>query len=369
MDMIKLVIDGREIEVEKGKTVLEAAEKAGSYIPTLCAHPDLEPYGGCRLCIVKIEKTKGFPISCTLPAAEGMVVTTDSPELKKLRQGVLELILSEHPSECLICDRRERCKPDDICLRSVAVTDRCVLCPANGKCELQDVVDYIGIDKIRLSRSGKDEPQDASNPFFTLDRNKCILCARCVRTCNEVTGARAIDMAFRGFDTQVGTYFSKPLIESTCRSCGECAVRCPTGALVARVMDTPDYEVKTVCPYCGVGCQMYLGIKNGKIIGVRGDPEGPANEGRLCVKGRFGIADFVHSKDRLTSPLIKRNGRFEEASWEEALNLVAGKLKHYRGDEVGVVTSASATSETNFVLQKLGRAVLGTNNIDHCARL
>jgi predicted molibdopterin-dependent oxidoreductase YjgC len=369
MDMIKLVIDGREVEVEKGKTVLEAAQSAGCYVPTLCAHPDLEPYGGCRLCIVQIEGRRGYPISCTLPAEDGMTVTTDSPEIKRLRQGVLELILSEHPAECLICDRRQRCKPDDICLRNVAVTDRCVTCSANGRCELQEVVDYVGFETIRLRHGDKIYPIDDSNPFFILDRNKCILCARCVRACDEITCVNAIDMAFRGYETRVDTYFEKPLIDSICRSCGECVVHCPVGALTPRIVSTPDTEVKTICPYCGVGCQMYLQIKDGKIVEVRGDPEGPANEGRLCVKGRYGIPDFVHSEDRLTTPLIKRNGVFEEASWDEALDLVAEKLKQYKPDEVGVVTSASAMNELNYIEQKFGRVALGTNNIDHCARL
>jgi predicted molibdopterin-dependent oxidoreductase YjgC len=298
-----------------------------------------------------------------------MAVHTDSPAIKALRQGLLELILTDHPCECLICDRREKCGPDDICLRNVKVTDRCVLCPENGRCELQEVVDYIGIGELTLPRGTREYPVDASNPFFDLDRNKCILCGRCVRTCKEITCVGAIDLVYRGYDAKVASSFEKPLIESICRSCGECMVRCPTGALTLKNTAGYDTEVKTTCPYCAVGCQMYLHIRDGRLVGVRGDPEGPSNEGRLCVKGRFGIAEFVHHEDRLRAPLIKRDGKFEEASWDEALDLVAEKLKKYRPDEVGVVASARSTNEANFVMQKFGRAALRTNNVDHCARI
>jgi len=367
---LTLTINGREVKATQGMTVLEAALSAGIYIPTLCYHSDLEPYGGCRLCIVEIEKLRGLPTACTTSAADGMVVRTDSPAIKQFRQGVLELMLSDHPSDGLVCNRRERCQPYDICLRSVNVTDRCVMCPKNEQCELQTVVDYIGITELHFPRSAREFPVDASNPFFDLDRNKCILCARCVRTCKEITCVSAIDFANRGYATKVATAFDRPLLEpSNCRSCGECMVRCPTGALATKESIRPDKEVKTTCPYCAVGCQMYLCVKDGRIIGVRGDPEGPANEGRLCVKGRFGIAEFVHHEDRLKTPLIKRDGKFVEASWEEALSFVAENLKKYRSDEVGVVSSARSTNEANYIMQKFGRAALGTNNVDHCARL
>jgi formate dehydrogenase major subunit len=176
-------------------------------------------------------------------------------------------------------------------------------------------------------------------------------------------------MAYRGYGMKVATFGDTPLMESVCRSCGECMVRCPVGALAPKDAVRPEAEVKTICPYCGVGCQMYLGVKDNKITGVRGDPGGPANGGRLCVKGRFGIAEFVNHKDRLTVPLVRKNGRLEEASWDEALNLVAEKLKGYGGDEVAIISSAKSTNEDNYAMQKFGRAVLGTNNIDHCARL
>jgi len=369
MEKISLTINGQEIEATKGMTVLEVALATGIYIPTLCYHPDLEPYGGCRLCIVEIENVRGLPTACTTLASNGMVVITDSPTIKEVRCDLLDLLLRGYPCECLLCDKREHCTPHDICERNVAVKDRCVVCPANGTCELQKVVDYLGVHELHISKDTRSLPVDTSNPFFDIDRNRCILCARCVRACQEITGIGAIDMAYRGYAMKVATFGDTPLIDSTCRSCGECMVRCPVGALTPKETFHPEQEVKTICPYCGVGCQMYLGVLDNRVVYVRGDDEGPANQGRLCVKGRFGIAEFVNHPERLTTPLIRKNGQLEEASWDEALALVASKLGNYREDEVAVISSAKSTNEDNYVMQKFARAVLGTNNVDHCARL
>ena len=371
MEKIALTINGKEVKATAGMTVLEAAQAAGIYIPTLCYFPDLEPYGGCRLCIVEIEKMRGLPTSCTTPVTEGMVIHTESPAVNNVRRTTLELLLTNHPCDCLECHCRQRCSPYDVCLRHVAVTDRCVNCPANEQCELQNVVDYLGMNKQKVSlgwSTGSFEV-DTSNPFFDLDHNKCILCARCVRTCNEITGVGAIDMAYRGYMMKVATFGDTPLMDSVCRSCGECMVRCPVGALAPKETLRPTEEVQTTCPYCGVGCQMYLGIQNDRVINVRGDEKGPANQSRLCVKGRFGISEFIHHPERLTAPLIKRNGHFEEVTWEEALALVASKLDDYKGAQIAVISSAKATNEANYVMQKFTRTVLGTNNVDHCARL
>ncbi len=366
---LRLTCNGREIEAEAGMTVLEAARQAGIYIPTLCHHPDLEPYGGCRLCIVEIEGMRGLPTACTTPATDGMVVRTESEAINRVRRTSLEMLLSTHPCDCLTCHRRRRCGPNDICLRHVAVTDRCVTCPVNENCELQEVVDYLGLHELSVPRDRTPRPVDNSNPFFDLDRNRCILCARCVRSCQEITCVGAIDMAYRGYNMEVSTFGDADLLDSICRSCGECMVRCPVGALTLKELPRPEKEVQTTCPYCAVGCQMYLGVKDNRIVGVHGDPEGASNEGRLCVKGRFGIADFVNHETRLKTPLIKRNGKFEEASWDEALDLVASRLATYKPEEVGVVSSARSTNEANYVMQKFGRVALGTNNVDHCARL
>jgi len=365
---IRLTIDGQEVKASTGMTVLEAAQSAGIYIPTLCADPDLKPYGGCRLCIVEIEKMRGFPTSCTTPATEGMIVKTNTEALNEVRRTVVELLLSDHPSECLICHRRERCGPFDICLRNVAVTERCVTCAKNGNCELQDIVDYLGITELPFKHTERSYPVDTSNPFFYRDLNKCVLCGKCVRVCDEVLGIGAVAIINRGFGSKVATFGDRPIIDSNCVSCGECVAHCPVGALMPKVTEHPTKEVATTCTYCGVGCGMYLGVRDGKVISVRGKREGTVNNGFLCVKGRFGF-DFINHEDRLKFPLIKKNGKFVEAGWDEALTLVATKLGGYKPDELAVVSSAKCTNEDNYVAQKFARAVLKTNNVDHCARL
>ncbi len=344
MNEIKLNIDGQLVKAKPGMTVLEVAREAGIYIPTLCYDPDLEPHGGCRLCIVDIKGMRGLPTACTTPVADGMVVQTSTPEVNQIRRNIVELILADHPIDCLTCVKNQRC-------------------------ELQEVAAYLGITERRLRRTATERPVDTSNPFFTLDRNYCILCQRCTRTCDEVTTVNAIEIINRSYDSKVSTFSDKPLMESICQSCGECVVRCPVAALVPKNSVIPTSEVETTCPYCGIGCSIYLGIRDGHIVSVRGNKDGASNNGRLCVKGRYGIPDFVHHPQRLTSPLIKRKGQFVKASWDEALKLIAQKLSTYPSERIAVISSAKCTNEENYIIQKFARAVLGTNNIDHCARI
>ncbi len=344
MDNIRLTINGQRIEAKQGMTVLEVAQSAGIYIPTLCYHQDLEPYGGCRLCVVEIEKIRGQPTACTTSATDGMVVHTETPDVNQIRRNTVELLIADHPMDCLTCIKNQRC-------------------------ELQKVAGYLGITERRFPIAERSLPVDDSNPFFTLDRNYCILCARCTRACDEITAVNAIEIVDRGYNSRVSTFGDKPLLESICQSCGECVVRCPVAALVPKNTIQPTSEIETICPYCGVGCGMHLGIRDDRIISVRGSRENPSSKGRLCVKGRYGIPEFVHHPERLMAPLIKRKGKLAEASWDEALALVAQKLASYPKDQVAVISSAKCTNEENYIIQKFARAVLGTNNIDHCARL
>jgi len=362
MRKLRLNVDGRAVTVPEGSTVLEAIRAAGLYVPTLCHEPDLKPFGACRLCLVAIEGLRGLPTSCTTPAQEGMVVRTETEEITRLRRTIVELALANHPADCLVC--------------------------AKGlDCELLKVARYLGVEKSsleRLRRGALIKPLDASNPAFVLDPNKCILCGKCVRVCHEIVGAGAIDFAYRGQHTLVSTFGARPLAESICQSCGECLERCPTGALTAKEALVPQREVRTTCPYCGVGCGIYLGVRGDKIVRVKGAKESPVNRGELCVKGRFGL-DFVNHPDRLTRPLIRREDApkgagpaeateaFRPADWDEALDRVAGALaetleRHGPG-AVGVLSSAKCTNEDNYMVQKFARAALGTNNVDHCARL
>ncbi|MGQ9629771.1 MAG: formate dehydrogenase subunit alpha [bacterium] len=345
MDKVKLTIDGLEITADRGMTVLEAALQNDIYIPHLCYHPDLEPAGVCRLCMVEIGG-RGLTISCRTPVEDGLVVRTESPEIDKVRRVAVELLIANHLADCLTCAK-------------------------NNQCELQRVAAYVGIDQDRLERLRRPTrtfPIDTSNPFFERDPNKCVLCGICVRTCEELQGVSAIDFAFRGYNTTISAFGGRPIAESVCESCGECVVRCPVGALTPKNFQRPSREVKTICAYCGVGCGIYLGVRGDRIVGVRGDAESPVNGGSLCVKGRFGY-EFINHPDRLISPLIKRDGKFVEATWDEALDLVASKLAGYNGDQFATISSAKCTNEENYLAQKFTRAVMGTNNVDHCARL
>jgi len=346
MAIVQFFIDGREIAVNEGKTVLEAALENGIYIPHLCHHPDLRPAGICRVCVV--EADGALVPSCSAPIAQGMMVRTSGDLVDGVRRLSVELLAVNHHDDCLTCGK-------------------------NNFCKLQEVARYVGVDTQRLQRFRAQELRrvDNSHPFMIRDYNKCIMCGICVRTCDEVTCVEAIDYAFRGYAGRISTLGDGPLQESDCTSCGECMVRCPVGALLPQNEVQPAYEVKTVCTYCGCGCGIYLGVREGKIAGVRGDKDSAVNKGELCVKGRFGYS-FANHSDRLKTPLIKRNGRFEEASWEEALDLVAGKFQEVQAkfgpESLGGLSSARVTNEENYLFQKLLRS-LGSNSVDHCARL
>jgi predicted molibdopterin-dependent oxidoreductase YjgC len=348
---IALTIDGRQVTAPNGSTILEAARKAGVYVPTLCADSALAPYGACRLCLVEVKGNRRPMLpSCSTPAADGMVVRTSTPLIERTRRNIVELLLSDHPEDCLTC-------------------------PQNNRCELQRVAAYVGVRQMRFRGEKRSYTIDDSNPFFVRDLDRCILCGKCVRVCDEIQGREAIHYAFRGFDTKIAAVMDRPLSDSNCESCGQCVDACPVGALQPRSYiehGTPARRTKTICPYCGVGCTLIIETRGGQIVGVRGDPDGPANEGRTCVKGRFGTR-FVNHRDRLTTPLIRKEGELVEATWDEALDLVASKFAQVKcdhgGDALGMFVSAKCSSEENYLGQKLARQVWGTNNVDHCARL
>jgi len=332
--MIKLKIDNRKIEIQEGTSILEAALKNDIYIPHLCFHPDLEPVGVCRLCVVEVEG-RGVVVSCKMPVEEGMVVKTRSEQVDKIRKVAAGLLL------------------------------------VNCNSGLDEILSYLGVtaeDFKGYRRTEEAVAIDDSNPFFIRDHSKCILCGICVRTCQELARVEGIDFAFRGSKTKISTFDDAPLGDSNCESCGECMIRCPVGALQPIKQEKPEREVRTTCPYCGVGCGVYLGVKGSRTVSSRGDTENIVSKGRLCVKGRFGY-DFVNHPDRLKKPLIKKDGKFVEASWDEALDLVTKKFAGYKGDRFCVLSSAKCTDEENYLIQKFGRAVMGTNHIDHCARL
>ncbi|SFQ31652.1 formate dehydrogenase subunit alpha [Variovorax sp. 770b2] len=352
---VTLEIDGNEVTVPAGTSLMRAAVDAGINVPKLCATDSLEPFGSCRLCLVEIEGRKGFPASCTTPAEAGMKVRTQTPKLQDLRKGVMELYISDHPLDCLTCS-------------------------ANGNCELQDMAGVTGLRNVRYGFDGANhlkDQKDESNPYFTYDPSKCIVCNRCVRACEETQGTFALTISGRGFESRVSPGQDEAFMDSECVSCGACVDACPTATLQEKSviwLGQPEHSIITTCAYCGVGCAFKAEMKGNEVVRMTPWKDGKANEGHSCVKGRFAWGYATH-QDRMLKPMIRKNisDPWQEVSWETALGYAAGEFKRlqakYGKDSIGGITSSRCTNEETYLVQKLVRAAFGNNNVDTCARV
>jgi len=351
---MNISINGINIEADSGKTILQVARENDIFIPTLCYHEKTGKAGKCRLCLVEINGSPALKESCAVEIKEDMEIRTDTPQIREVQKMIVELHLANGNHDCLICEQF-------------------------GNCELQNAAYYLGVEAPKFKYDSVEKEKDYSSEFIRIDRDKCISCGRCVAACNNTVVNQVLGMQNRGNHTNIAFDTNKEMAKSTCVQCGECVQICPVGAIIdknAVGLGRPwDLEkVESVCPYCGVGCKLELHVdkKKNKIVKVKGVEDAPVNEGMLCVKGRYGF-DFVNSSERLTTPLIKENGKFREASWEEAIDLVASKLTSIKAqhgaDSLMGFSSAKVTNEENYTFQKLFRTGIGTNNIDHCARL
>ncbi len=370
------VLNGNTAEFTPGQTILEAAEAFGIRIPTLCHLKGTMPTGACRICVVEVAGARSLIPSCTTPVSKGMIVQTESPKVVAARKTILELMISSGNHNCAVSGGTDsNWTKFQIQVQKKDGSDQ--LCPVWGDCRLQELAFQYQVRGDRFVPPAESYPAELANPLIIRDFSRCILCGRCVQACNEVQVNRAISYGYRGKKSKIIAAGDRPLADSDCVFCGECIQACPVGALVekkARYNWRPweTKKIRTTCPYCGVGCQQILHVKDGKIVKVTGAENAEPNQGRLCVKGRFGY-DFIYSEDRLKTPLIrKENGQFREASWDEALNLVAEKFKSIIAesgpDALAGVSCARSINEDSYQMQKLFRAALGTNNIDHCAR-
>jgi NADH dehydrogenase/NADH:ubiquinone oxidoreductase subunit G len=356
-----LTIDGRTVAFKGRPMILELARENGIFIPSLCDHPGLEPYAACRLCLVEVKGRKGYAPACSTAAEEGLDVVTVTPELEALRRGILELILAEHPHACLICAEKASCDDYKSTIRKTGEVTGCVLCPANGICELQRVVEAMGLAQVPFPSHRRAGEIRRDSPFIDRDNSLCILCGRCVRVCQEIRGACVLTFGSRGSETVVTTALGRSLQDSGCRFCGACVDVCPTGSLADRALryERPaEAESRSICPLCAQGCRLLVRSREGRVLGAVPDPEGPANAGQACVKGRFLVRTALVHPRRLLKPLIREAGALREASWEEALDLAASRLQAFGPGEAAVTASAQSSCEDLFVLFRLAAEVL-----------
>jgi formate dehydrogenase alpha subunit len=371
-EKITINIDNQVLGVPKGLTILQAAEENNIYIPTLCAHKDLTPFGGCRMCIVEVEGIRGFPTACTTPVEEGMIIRTQTAQVQAVRMEILRLILSEHTSSCLICDEKDECRKFMGTIRKAGVTTGCQYCSNDGQCELQEVVEKLGVKEIGYPIYYRNLRVEKEDPFYDRDYNLCILCGRCIRMCQEIRTANTLAFKQRGRFTVIGPAYDRTHLDAGCEFCGACVSVCPTGALSEKIRKwdgKPDREVVTTCAFCGVGCQIRLLIKGEKVIGSLPEDDSLVNHGQLCVKGRFAVAETVNHYTRLKKPYRQEGERRVEIGWEEAVQQAADKLSDSPPQHFGMLISPNCTNEDLYVAQKFVRAAVGSNHIDTSARL
>ncbi|UCG83820.1 MAG: molybdopterin-dependent oxidoreductase, partial [Dehalococcoidia bacterium] len=350
MEAITITLNGREVSGNPGMTILELARESGVEIPTLCHDPYLAPIGACRICIVEDERSGRLAASCVTPIESGMIINTESPKVQEHRRTIIKLILASHPDSCMVCDK-------------------------GNECQLRKIAADMGVGFIDLDRIPQLSTIEEVNPFIERDLSKCILCAKCIRADHELVVQGAIDYIGRGFSSRPATLNDLALENSECTFCGTCVAICPTGALMEKnraYCGTTSVKVSTICPFCGCGCSMDLEVRDNQIVRSRPSQDSSVNRGTLCVKGSYGY-DFVHSPERLTSPLVKVDGEFEPRSWEEALTLVASEFNRIKGangsNSLALIASSKCTNEETYLLQRFARSILGTNNIDNGSRL
>ena len=361
-----LMIDNQTVAFEEGQTVLDVARAAQIYIPTLCFIDGLTPYGGCRLCIVKIKGMRGYPPACTTPAQEGMKIITKDDDLQELRREVLKLILSEHPYSCLVCDEREYCEKIRHSKDKSGRMFGCFSCSNKENCEVRVIADYLEINDIEYELEYKKYPLKRGDPFLVMDYNLCILCGRCVRICNELRGIGAINLVNRGHDTRISTAFDLLHLDTNCQFCGACVDICPTGALTSKNTKWFDKSSKitsSVCGFCGVGCDFEYFSYNGKLVESIPNRENIDNRKKVCLFGRFCSVPFNNGKERLMNPLIRKNNNLIPSEWDEAYNTIKENLVKYKPEEIAFLASSDFSNESAYVLNKFANKILKTENI------
>lgn len=369
---LKMEIDHRAVVVPEGVSVLRAAELNNIYIPSLCSHKDLSPFGGCRMCVVEIEGMRGYPLSCSTQAQEGLKVLTDTATLRDMRKEILQLILSEHPSSCLVCEESKECKEYQFTIRKTGVSTGCRYCPNDNQCELQQVVEKVGLTEINYPVYYRGYEAEHDDPFFDRDYNICILCGRCVRMCQEVRGTSILAFKYRGPKVKIGPAFGNSHVEAGCEFCGACVSVCPTGALAdkgSKWDGKPDGSEISTCPFCSLGCQIELHHKDGKLSKVYPNLDAEINDGQLCVRGRFSLPETTHHHERAKKPMLRRGKYFREVTWPEAQEEVSARLKGLKPEEFLMLVSGDLTNESLYTAQKFVRSCLGNNSIDSTARL